>query len=214
MGSRPRRARDRRGRRDADPRRLGLGRRARRTHLRRDRRLRHELRCARTSLSRRRRRWSRRCAARCATPGLDAAAIGYVSGHGTATELGDIAESHATRAVFGERIPISCMKSYFGHTLGACGAQEAWLAIEMMNRDAFRADAESRQRRSALREPRLHRGRAAHAQYRVRHEQQLRFRRHQYLADFSPRVVTAAPAPSSSTTPTGARSKAPPSRRS
>jgi 3-oxoacyl-[acyl-carrier-protein] synthase II len=69
--------------------------------------------------------------------GLDAAAIGYVSGHGTATELGDIAESHATRAVFGEHIPISCMKSYFGHTLGACGAQEAWLAIEMMNREHF-----------------------------------------------------------------------------
>src|SRR5262249_19235759 len=69
--------------------------------------------------------------------GIDAAAIGYVSAHGTATELGDIAETIATRAVFGERIPISCMKSYFGHTLGACGAQEAWLAIEMMNRDAF-----------------------------------------------------------------------------
>jgi 3-oxoacyl-[acyl-carrier-protein] synthase II len=71
--------------------------------------------------------------------GLTADAIGYVSGHGTATELGDIAESHATRAVFGERIPISCMKSYFGHTLGACGSQEAWLAIEMMNRDHFAA---------------------------------------------------------------------------
>jgi 3-oxoacyl-[acyl-carrier-protein] synthase II len=69
--------------------------------------------------------------------GLDAAAIGYVSAHGTATELGDIAESRATHAVFGERIPISCMKSYFGHTLGACGAQEAWLAVEMMNRDEF-----------------------------------------------------------------------------
>jgi len=69
--------------------------------------------------------------------GLDAAAIGYVSAHGTATELGDIAESRATHAVFGARMPISCMKSYFGHTLGACGAQEAWLAVEMMNRDEF-----------------------------------------------------------------------------
>ena len=69
--------------------------------------------------------------------GVDARAIGYVSGHGTATELGDIAESHATRAVFGEAIPLSCMKSYFGHTLGACGAQESWLAIEMMNADSF-----------------------------------------------------------------------------
>jgi 3-oxoacyl-[acyl-carrier-protein] synthase II len=29
------------------------------------------------------------------------------------------------------------MKSYFGHTLGACGAMEAWLAIEMMNRNWF-----------------------------------------------------------------------------
>jgi 3-oxoacyl-[acyl-carrier-protein] synthase II len=69
--------------------------------------------------------------------GIDAAQIGYVSGHGTATELGDIAESRATNAVFGGRMPISCMKSYFGHTLGACGAQEAWLAIEMMNRGKF-----------------------------------------------------------------------------
>lgn len=68
---------------------------------------------------------------------LDARRIGYVSAHGTGTEFGDIAESHATNAVFGSRMPISCMKSYFGHTLGACGAQEAWLAIEMMNRDKF-----------------------------------------------------------------------------
>ncbi len=29
------------------------------------------------------------------------------------------------------------MKSYFGHTLGACGAQEVWLTIESMNRDEF-----------------------------------------------------------------------------
>ena len=29
------------------------------------------------------------------------------------------------------------MKSYFGHTLGACGAQEAWLAVEMMRSEEF-----------------------------------------------------------------------------
>jgi 3-oxoacyl-[acyl-carrier-protein] synthase II len=68
---------------------------------------------------------------------LDARAIGYVSAHGTGTEFGDIAESQATNAVLGSRVPISCMKSYFGHTLGACGAQEAWLAIEMMSCDRF-----------------------------------------------------------------------------
>ena len=69
--------------------------------------------------------------------GLSAEAIGYVSAHGTATQRGDIAESHATRNVFGERVPISSLKSYMGHTLGACGALESWLAIEMMNNGWF-----------------------------------------------------------------------------
>ena len=69
--------------------------------------------------------------------GLDASTIGYVSAHGTATQRGDIAESHATRNVFGEHIPISSLKSYMGHTLGACGALESWLAVEMMNNRWF-----------------------------------------------------------------------------
>ncbi len=64
-------------------------------------------------------------------------AIGYVSAHGTATDRGDIAESQATASVLGQRIPISSMKSYLGHTLGACGAIEAWWAIEMMRRKWF-----------------------------------------------------------------------------
>jgi 3-oxoacyl-[acyl-carrier-protein] synthase II len=58
--------------------------------------------------------------------------ISYISAHGTATDRGDIAESAATRELFGENVPISSMKSYMGHTLGACGALEAWMAIEMM----------------------------------------------------------------------------------
>lgn len=58
--------------------------------------------------------------------------IGYVNGHGTATEKGDIAETLATEAVFGF-VPMSSQKSYLGHTLGACGALEAWFSIEMMN---------------------------------------------------------------------------------
>lgn len=64
-------------------------------------------------------------------------AVGYVSAHGTATDRGDVAESHATAEVFGPRIPISSMKSYLGHSLGACGAIEAWWAIEMMRRRWF-----------------------------------------------------------------------------
>lgn len=63
--------------------------------------------------------------------------IAYVNAHGTATERGDIAESHATFQVFGERIPISSFKSYIGHSLGACGAIEAWWSIEMMKHQFF-----------------------------------------------------------------------------
>lgn len=72
---------------------------------------------------------------------LEAAAIGYVSAHGTATSHGDVAESHATAKVFGPDIPISALKSYTGHTLGACGALEAWVAINMMNEDWFHPTA-------------------------------------------------------------------------
>ncbi|MBS67503.1 MAG: beta-ketoacyl-ACP synthase II [Pseudomonas sp.] len=69
--------------------------------------------------------------------GLAPAAIGYVNGHGTATEQGDIAETQATQALFGSGMPISSQKSYLGHTLGACGALESWFSIEMMNRDRY-----------------------------------------------------------------------------
>jgi 3-oxoacyl-[acyl-carrier-protein] synthase II len=69
--------------------------------------------------------------------GLAPAAIGYVNAHGTGTQHGDIAESQATMSVFGSRMPISSLKSYMGHTLGACGALEAWISIEMMNEGWF-----------------------------------------------------------------------------
>ena len=58
--------------------------------------------------------------------------IGFISGHGTATEYGDIAETIATHAVFQDKVPFHSLKSYFGHTLGACGSLEAWLGIKMM----------------------------------------------------------------------------------
>lgn len=70
--------------------------------------------------------------------GLSPEAIGYVNGHGTATRHGDIAESWATyNALQGRAVPLSSLKSYIGHTLGACGGIEAWLAIHMMNRGWF-----------------------------------------------------------------------------
>ncbi len=64
-------------------------------------------------------------------------AIGYVNAHGTATERGDIAESHATQQLFGRHIPFSSLKGNLGHTLGACGAIESWATIEMMRKDWF-----------------------------------------------------------------------------
>jgi 3-oxoacyl-[acyl-carrier-protein] synthase II len=64
--------------------------------------------------------------------GLAPEDVDYVNAHGTATDVGDVAESQATHAVFGGRVPVSTLKSYIGHTLGACGALEAWMTIEMM----------------------------------------------------------------------------------
>ena len=69
--------------------------------------------------------------------GLPPGAIGYVSAHGTATDRGDVSEARATREVLGERVPVSAAKSYIGHTLGACGAIEAWWTIEMMRDQWF-----------------------------------------------------------------------------
>ena len=63
--------------------------------------------------------------------------IGYICLHGTGTTFGDIAESIATNRVFGDKTPASSLKSYVGHTLGACGALESIWSIQMMNNDWF-----------------------------------------------------------------------------
>jgi len=64
--------------------------------------------------------------------GIPATEIRYVNAHGTATDHGDIAESTATEKTMGSGVSISSLKSYMGHTLGACGALEAWMSIQMM----------------------------------------------------------------------------------
>ncbi|MDQ2076960.1 beta-ketoacyl-ACP synthase [Marinimicrobium sp. ABcell2] len=64
--------------------------------------------------------------------GLPTDAIGYINAHGTATGPGDIAESQATAALFGNRVPFSSLKGHLGHTLGAGGAIEAWSTLQMM----------------------------------------------------------------------------------
>src|SRR3546814_3500540 len=48
--------------------------------------------------------------------GLPAEVIGYVNAHGTATDVGDVAESHATEGALGRPVPISSLKSYMGRS--------------------------------------------------------------------------------------------------
>lgn len=63
--------------------------------------------------------------------------IGYVNTHGTGTTSGDITETQATFDVFKRPVPVSTVKNYIGHTLGACGSIESWLTINMMNEGWF-----------------------------------------------------------------------------
>lgn len=69
--------------------------------------------------------------------GLEPAAIGYINGHGTGTERGDIAESQVTEQIFGSQQLYSTLKGHTGHTLGACGSLEAWATIQMLNNDWY-----------------------------------------------------------------------------
>ena len=69
--------------------------------------------------------------------GLSPDQIGYVNTHGTGTTAGDITETNATFDVFKRAVPVSTVKNYIGHTLGACGAIESWLTINMMREGWF-----------------------------------------------------------------------------
>ena len=60
--------------------------------------------------------------------------IDYINPHATSTEVGDLREVEAVRAVFGDKCPpISGTKSLTGHSLGATGVQEAIYSLLMMN---------------------------------------------------------------------------------
>ena len=64
---------------------------------------------------------------------IDLASVGYINAHGTSTEQGDIAETEAVKAVFGDharRLIFGSTKSMTGHLLGAAGVLE--FAVSLM----------------------------------------------------------------------------------
>ena len=81
-----------------------------------------------------------RGAARCMSLAMERAGIApedisYINAHGTATPLGDPAETHAIKRALGEqayRVPVSSTKSMTGHLAGGAGALEAAVCVQAL----------------------------------------------------------------------------------
>jgi len=60
--------------------------------------------------------------------------VDYINAHATATIQGDKEEAKAIKEVLGDSIPVSSLKGYIGHTLGASGALELIVSLAMMEK--------------------------------------------------------------------------------
>lgn len=67
---------------------------------------------------------------------LNPSKVAYINAHGTATEVGDIAETQSIKNAFGDHLArnlcISSTKAIHGHTLGAAGALELVITVQAM----------------------------------------------------------------------------------
>jgi 3-oxoacyl-[acyl-carrier-protein] synthase I len=70
---------------------------------------------------------------------LSAQEMRAIRGHGTGTGTGDQAEAAGLQQVFGVVPPVSALKGYLGHTLGACGVNELVLYAGALQRDLLPA---------------------------------------------------------------------------
>jgi 3-oxoacyl-[acyl-carrier-protein] synthase II/nodulation protein E len=70
--------------------------------------------------------------------------VGYISAHGTGTQVNDVTEAAAINQVFGSRasqIPVSSTKSLHGHSIGASGALEALATVIGLKENLLPANA-------------------------------------------------------------------------
>lgn len=69
--------------------------------------------------------------------GVSPEEVGYINAHGTGTPQGDINETNAIKAVFGDhayKIPVSSTKSMTGHLLGGAGGVETIFTMLALHR--------------------------------------------------------------------------------
>jgi len=69
-----------------------------------------------------------------ASANISSSDVDYINAHATATIQGDKAEAEAIGEVFGDLVPVSSLKGYIGHTLGASGAIELIVSLDMMQK--------------------------------------------------------------------------------